>query len=544
MNANLNVTIRRLMNVFIVLFLLLSGVAAYTQVQNQAFFNGPVLAHGSYDQRTCPPYDAPLRGRILDRNGVVLAQTVADPTAPCGYRRQYNQDAVNAGLGPLLGFDSPRYGTAGVEAAYNDQLAGVQHGQDPQQVLNHLLHKPQYGQDVYLTIDLNLQTAANNYYDASAIYKSNPNSPCQPANTSPPGSMIVENPQNGEILAMVSRPYFDPNKIDSPGYYASLVADQNAPLLNHATQALYDPGSTFKTVTLAAALDSGMSSLNTSFPFNEATDYVINGEHIPWVDYVQFHEWQGVAHFPLTLKDAYAFSDNTVFARQAVQLGSQTWLDYVRRFGIATPGTSVQPVGFDSAFRQSSAYNAQTNGKPTDFNNNLLAESGFGQGQLFITPMTMENVVAAVANDGTLEAPHVGFAVVPHSSTLQDTVPIQPTVYTGKPIFNAQTAQAVRQAMAAVGTYGTGNTVVRNGQFPSDLPAHQGGKTGTGQLEQGDPQTWWISLAPDDGLKGVQGPAKLAITLMKEHSGEGACQVFVTADTYDYALAHHIGPYK
>ncbi|MGH2487143.1 MAG: hypothetical protein ACRDHE_14130, partial [Ktedonobacterales bacterium] len=94
MNSNMNVTIRRLTNTFISLFLIISAVAAYIQVSNHAFFKGPTLAeNATYDPRICPPFDAPLRGRILDRNGNVIAQTVKDDSKSgaytCGYHRVY-----------------------------------------------------------------------------------------------------------------------------------------------------------------------------------------------------------------------------------------------------------------------------------------------------------------------------------------------------------------------------------------------------------------------------------------------------------------------
>ena len=110
---NMNVTIRRLMSVFTMLFLLISGVAAYVQVSNQAFLGGPVLAQGDYDPRRCPPFDSPLRGRILDRNGVVLAESVKDDTATCGYRRKYYDPSLSA----LIGYFSYRFGTAGIESS-------------------------------------------------------------------------------------------------------------------------------------------------------------------------------------------------------------------------------------------------------------------------------------------------------------------------------------------------------------------------------------------------------------------------------------------
>src|SRR5690242_21763864 len=83
MNTLTTGSIRRLFTTFLILFLIISGVAAYVQIFNQAFFNGPVLAHGEFDRRNCPPFDAPLRGTIYDRNGVTLARTVPDPKANC-----------------------------------------------------------------------------------------------------------------------------------------------------------------------------------------------------------------------------------------------------------------------------------------------------------------------------------------------------------------------------------------------------------------------------------------------------------------------------
>src|SRR6185312_6157727 len=124
MNTMTTGAIRRLLTTFLILFLILSGVAAYVQIFNQAFINGPALAHGSYDPRICPPYDTPIRGTIFDRNGVKLAWTVQDPKSqPCGYRREYDPRVATSGLAPLLGYFSTHYGTAGVESAFNDALS-------------------------------------------------------------------------------------------------------------------------------------------------------------------------------------------------------------------------------------------------------------------------------------------------------------------------------------------------------------------------------------------------------------------------------------
>lgn len=538
MNNSIGVAIRRLTNIFLALLLIISVVAAYVQVSDRAFFGGPLLAESlTYNANGhCPPYDAAVRGTIYDRNGVKLAWSVPDPTATCGYRRVY----ADPTLSPLIGYFSYRWGTAGIEAAYNDALAGVQTGVDiQQQTINHLLHQPQYGQDIYLSIDERLQQYINSIYNSSALY----GGVCQPDGSDPPGAVVVENPNNGQILAMVSRPYYDANKIDQTGYFQQLQADPGLPLLNRATQGLYDPGSTFKTVTLSAALNEGVASLDTSFSKQDALYFTANGEQINWIDYLN-GSWQN-ATFPLTVRDAYAYSDNTVYARLATQLGADKWLQYVRAFGISTPGQGMptaQPLGFDAPYEQSSAFNAYTNGQPTQFNANLLAESGFGQGQLLISPLTMATVASAVAANGYLYTPHVALtSPVPHGTSMSSVLPASPTVYSQ--IMRPETASAVRQAMWAVSQYGTGSAGLQphNGYYIYNSPAFMGGKTGTGQTDQSNPQTWWIGISPDDAAGAGSGPAKYAIALLKEHSGEGACQVYVANDTMLYALQHNIG---
>lgn len=540
MNTSMNVTIRQLMTAFIILFLLISGVAAYIQIGNQAFYNGPTLASGQYDQRKCPPFDSPLRGKIFDRKGNLIAQTVQDPNAPCGFRREYASWVASSGLAPLIGYYSYQYGTAGVEASYNDQLGGVLSGETFQNATAKLLHEARYGSDLYLTIDKTVQEQASHIYDTDYLT----GSVCQPAGSNPPGSLIVEDPNNGEILAMVSKPSYDPNKIDDPAYWSRLNNDPSAPLLNHATQGLYDPGSTFKTVTLLAALDTGTLSLDSTFTKNEAVNYTVNGEPLPWYDYKD-GTWSYIPDsqlFPLSLRDAYAYSDNTVFARTAVKLGASTWLSYVRKFGIATPGTDVQPVPFDAPSAQSRAYPAQENGKPVEFTDNLLAESGFGQGKLLISPLTMTEVASTVAAGGTLYTPHVGYKVVPHGTNPGDVLPTAPQTYGAGSTVRPETAQSVRKAMWAVVDHGTAFAgLQRDGIYPKDSGVAMGGKTGTGQTNNANPETWWISLAPDDQASGGSA-AKLALTVMKEHSGEGACQVWGANDLYQFVFDKHLVP--
>ncbi len=537
MNSEMVPTIRRLVTTFLILFLILSGVAAYIQIANQAFLNGPVLAQGQYDPRKCPPYDAPVRGTIYDRNGVRLAWTEQDPKAQCGYKRVYDPRVATSGLAPLMGYYSTRYGTAGVESSFNDQLAGIIHGQTAQDVTDKLLHRPRHGQDVYLTIDINLQVAAAKYYDDPNSLVGGP--VCQPSGTHPPGAMIAENPNTGEILAMVSKPSYDPNQVDATGYFQKLQADPAHPLLDRAAQGLYVPGSSFKTLTLIAALDAGKANLADQFTKDEAVNYVADGRPITWDDYVK-GEWSQL-NFPITLDQGYAYSDNVIFAREATNVGSDTWLNYVSRFGILVPGKDVQPIPFDAPFTQSQAFSR----KPGDFDGALLAESGFGQGELQISPLTESVMTSAVAADGVIHSPHVLLTAAVNGTKPQDAIASATPATDGTQVFSADTATKVRQSMWSVTDYGTAafspNPV--SGAHLANSPVKEGGKTGTAQLDSGLPHTWWISLAPDDQAPGGSA-AKMTVVVMKEHSGEGACQVWVGDNTYNYAIDHHIGPYK
>ena len=284
-----------------------------------------------------------------------LAWTVLDPKALCGYRRVY----ADPTLAPLIGYFSYTYGASGLEAQFNDYLAGTGVGASPGQAINKILHRQRHGNDLYLTIDENVQQKVAALYESrsAVLYGSGV---CETEGTNPPGSIIVEDPNTGQILAMYSYPYYDPNKItlnaqgtpNYPGYWQQLNSDPGHPLLNHATQGLYDPGSTFKTVTLLAALDSGQYSLNTPFDFNSATSLTVNGEVIKWEDYFN-GTWNGILNqgsFPITMQQGYAFSDNEIFARAAVQIGVADLAQVCA--GVRHTDSKLQHTGGTGSFRR------------------------------------------------------------------------------------------------------------------------------------------------------------------------------------------------
>jgi cell division protein FtsI/penicillin-binding protein 2 len=531
---NINTAIARLTYALIALLLLISLVMVDVQV-----FQASALDASSYNPRHCLASSEPIRGSIYDRNGIKLVESVQDKTAPCGVRRQWSPEAVKAGLAPLIGYFSYRYGASGVEAFYDQQLSGATTAAqcdvtqvdcliaEGQNTFNKLLHKQSQGSDLYLTIDLKLQEQVNALYNQDA----ETGGPCQVPGSDPPGSITVEDPNTGEILAMVSRPFYDPNRINDDTYWHQISTSTGSPLANRAAQFRYAPGSTFKTLTMAAGIDSGTVRLDTQYDKNHSLYFTVpQGQALRWDDYFPSATsggWQGIS-FPLTLQDGYAYSDNIIYARVAIQLGAPTWLEYARRFGVETPGSTTSLIQFDAEMAQSRAYNPGAT-----FNNDLLAESGFGQGQLAITPLTMATITSTMAANGNLMVPHVMFKQVPPGVSSASVSPQSPQLFGGGPVIQASTAASVRQAMRAVVQYGT--AAAGQAVKLANSPAIIGGKTGTAQLSSGLPHTWWISLAPATGATS----SSLAVVVMKEHSGEGACQIFVAEDVYKCAAADH-----
>ncbi len=600
-----NRSINRLTNVFLALFMLLSISVVYWQV-----FDAKTLITTIYTPNLCAIGNQPVRGSIYDRNGVLLAYSQQDPNAPCNYRRYY----CFPSLSPIIGYFSYIYGESGLEEAYDNYLSGADAtGQNAlNNFVNQTLHHPVYGDDVYLTIDARVQNLIDKEYDITYdepggnfavdpirhVAQGNFNPPAEPipalcqqkdgsllqqlynqpdenAPDNHPGSVIVEDPHTGEILGMLSRPYFNANEIGDytvclsytnvtdpknpnakpcpgakalpagaqPGkngqppvtstiggaYFQQLNADPNLPELLRPTS-LYIPGSTFKTVTLSAALDSGKYQLTTPFggnncldPNSEAQSYTVNGFNINEAGDRYLREYNPLPSCPIDLEHGYIYSDNVIYARVGVGIGVDTWLNYFQRFGmIDSNAQNKQPFPFDFPVKASRVdFQAARDDAAS------LAQDAFGQGTLEISPLEMAFVTSTVANNGVGLLPHLLYKVVPHGVDPNSVSPVAKTPYTGNGVSNGQiisptTAQEVRESMRGVVTTGSGGII-------GGSPANVGGKTGTAQLGgDEDPHSWFISLAPD----GPGQTPQYVIVVMREHGDEGLFQAPVVDCIY------------
>jgi penicillin-binding protein A len=538
---------RQLLNFFLVVFLAISGYLVYWQIFWPT--SAPPAGQDQNDyvsHKPCIPSEVPQRGNIYDRNGVLLAWSVSDPKAPCGWTRRYATDK-HPSISSFLGYYSPNYGSTGVERYYNEQLAGnvppTTFNDASQQWWDQTLHDPLYGQNLYLSIDVRIQDQVDKVFQ-------NDLGTAQKCDGTQAGAIIVSDPQTGQILAMDSRPYYNGNSIGDTSasttagvtkgdqYWQKISTDPCAPLINRAVAGQYAPGSVFKTVTMLGAMDDGQYNINSTFSQDEATSVVVDGFHITADPVNEFKGTPQPPTFPMDLAHAYAYSDNVVFARLGIAMGADKWIDFAKRFGMSTPG-DIQAMPIDIKESQPSYIYPNLNdvcqGQNT-FCSTLLAESAFGQGKLFITPLTMNMVTSAVAADGVLYAPRLGLKLVPHGVNAATVPNNAPVPFGNGPLFSAQTAQGVRQAMRDDVLFGTVGASGSTWQSVVNSSAIIGGKTGTAQVSDAhpNPNSWFISLAPDDA--GGGGKAQLVSTIVKENATGGAYESLISPSIYEFAL--------
>lgn len=478
-----NRTVVRLGTLLIVAFLLTSIHLVRIQV-----VRGAEMAR---DTRTAPNGDVMAnprlreadlrqqRGQILDRNGKVLAGTLVTPD---GYAiRQYPSAAGSY----VAGYYSPiLYGLAGLEDAYDQYLSGRE-GDNPVLLLQrNLLHRPIVGNNLTLTLDLRLQEVADQ------------------ALGDRPGAVVALDPRTGAVLAMVSTPHIDPQQlVQDPRenfsaeierakvYWAAINREGAEPaLLPRVTQGLYVPGSTFKTLTAAAALDTGATALDRTY--SDPGDIVIEGHRI-----VELNRPEPVKDM-YTLREGYQYSLNIVFAQVALNdLGTVKMNDYIKRFGFG------QRIPFDLPVVPSRVSDDPNflSSKPA------LADTGFGQGELQVTPLQMALLTASVVNGGKMPRPYlVGAIRTPDGRLLKEARPA-----TWLTPIRPETANQVRGLMIDV--------VERGGAQDAKIPGLTvGGKTGTAETN-GEPHSWFITFAGKPN-----GPAEIVVAVIVEHGGPGS----------------------
>ncbi len=444
------------------------------------------------------------RGRIYDAAGQPVADRVVLPN---GYvQRTY----PNPDTAYLAGYYSPlRFGNFGLEDMYDDWMSGRRGNNPLGDQIDNLLHRPTVGSDLHLTIDPTLQRVATD----ALTHCANPRNGCI-------GAAVVLDAHSGAVLAMASNPSFDPSQIAADpaadpdterkritAYWQSLQDNPSKPLLLRASAGQYPPGSTFKTVTLVAGLDTGKYTLQS--PFDDPGFVVINNHRE--VDCATCRPPTSVhPSNSFSLQESYQWSLNVVFATAASAekggLGAATMADYIRRFFIGQDLKADFPLTTSRLCADGDAGNQQC---LFDANNgpNLVAESAFGQGELQVTPLQMAVIAATVARGGEVPRPYMvkGITAPPNDSVIDLTQPQS----LGR-VMTPETAKTARDAMYT--------SIQKGWAHAAGIDGYSvGGKTGTAETGRaGVFHSWFIAIAGKDANN-----PDYALCVMFENGGEG-----------------------
>jgi peptidoglycan glycosyltransferase len=419
--------------------------------------------------------DAP-RGAIYDVNGIVLADNVP------GSNRQREYPYVVAA--PVVGYKSTIFGATGLEKAYDTQLTGLGSLSEVDALLRKFKAQSYNPADVHTSLDIHLQQAAADLLGSQR------------------GAVVAIEPSTGRILALVSSPTFDPNKVVDPNqgrrYIAGLQDSGDSPLLDRATQGLYVPGSVYKIVTATAGLGSGAITPQTTYadqPGEIDTGFLVDGFRIH-----DFPRKVQTDH-PLNFFEATEVSDNIWFAHAGLDIGPANMLDWAARYGFG------QRIPFELPTSPSQVTSG--GGPYLGFRDRVeLANAAYGQAQVLVTPLQMALVAATIANHGLEMKPKL----VDYLQTADGTVTnIDPQALSQ--VCDPGVASVIGQAMqqAVEGQYG--KAFAGAAKVPGVPTA---GKSGTAQLG-GDaaPHSWFIGYAPADA-------PKIAIAVIVEGGGAGA----------------------
>lgn len=433
----------RLITVFALLFAALIANLTYIQV-----VRADALQDMPGNNHTLQRIAEQQRGAIVTSDNVVLAESVAQSNGV--YERVYPQGSTAA---HVVGYSSQRYGTTGVENTMGTTLVGEEHFETIGDAIRAYAGEKPQGNDVVLTIDYQIQKAAES---ALAGQK---------------GACVVMDTATGAILAEASAPTYDNNKVES----LLTGSSTDGALVNRATQTLYAPGSTFKIVTLGAALDTGTVTPETVFDSPSSID--IGGAEIT--------NYKNRSYGKTTVAEATALSSNTAFAQIADLLGAKELVSYSEKFGF-----NNDSVALDFSLAKSLMPD------PNEMTRWETAWAGDGQpvGEHLspagpqATVVEMAVCMAAIANNGVALHPYVVEKVVSASGS---------TLFTTRPQIMGQalseaTAKTERDILAGVVSGGTGTQARVEG-------AEVIGKTGTAETGKEKSDAWFVGTASANG---------------------------------------------
>jgi peptidoglycan glycosyltransferase len=486
--------VRRLGLYLMLSFAVVSGSITWWQV-----VEAPSLATRADNPEVLAARRSLLRGTIFDATGQPLATSqLVDGLSI----RSYADPAFTH----VIGYSSHRFGTTGIERAFEDLLVGRTDPNPIRDFIGDVLDRQPQPRDLTLTIDRRLQDFAAEQLAGDA------------------GAVVAIDPATGAVLAMVSSPTFDatpisgdPNGAQEP--MDALRNDPAEPLLARDRQGRYVPGSIMKVFTGAAALDAGTLTPTTTFPDQprqEVEGFLVDGFLI------QEHDLSGIVPELWPLSPALQVSSNIFFAHVGLELGAEQFLTYAGRFGFCEPG-SIGPPGRQLSVA-ASFVTTPVDGDCGPFTDDAeLASASFGQGTTAVTPFQMALLAAAIAGDGVMPDPFVVRDVRAHGEDGQRTDTVLDTFSSGggRRVISSDAAREMRAAMVDAVNGELGRLFAGQGDVTlyGISNARSAGKTGTAQLggEQA-PHSWFIGFAPGE----AEADPSIAIAVIVESGGSGS----------------------
>jgi penicillin-binding protein A len=454
-----NARITNLFGLVVLLFAVLVGFTSYWSV-----FHAGSLEANRANKRPLLEQQRIRRGLILARDGTVLAR---NKVTGSGASRFYSRLYPDGALFPhTVGYNFVERGNSALERKYDDDLTGK--ADEFETILDQLRGKQREGHDITTALDPAAQRTALSGLAGRA------------------GSVVAIEPQTGLVRVMASVPGFDLNSV--PDNFARLVRTPDAPLLDRAAQSGYPPGSTFKVVTAATALDSGKFTPNS----------FVSGKSPKVIDGVPLSNFGNEQFGDISLTTALTHSVNTVWAEVGVKLGKSLMYKYMNRFGfdrkpaIDLPSDELRASGVFSRGR------LMTPGDAVD-----IGRVAIGQERLQVTPLQMAMVAAAIANGGRLMRPHIVEKVTDADGrTVRRIKPSEESK-----VMSGATASALAGMMSQVVKEGTGTAAALQG-------IDVAGKTGTAEKGNAN-QAWFIAFAP------VGAPRIAIAATVEQTTGQG-----------------------
>lgn len=438
---------------FVGVFGILLGYICY-----YGYSNKQTLLNNSYNTRQQLLLGQNTRGKILSRDGDVLAYSEKGEDGKDVRHYPYEREFAH-----VVGYSTN--GKLGVEAQANYYLINT--SIDIKSKIACDAKGEKYPADnVVTTLDVNLQETA---YNALSARK---------------GAIIVSNPKTGEILAMVSKPDFDPNTIKQD--WDSLMADTStdAKLLNRVTQGLYPPGSTFKIVTALAYIKEHPENYN-DYRFNCSGRYTYDGSTISC--------YHGESHGSEDFVTAFAKSCNSAFSDIGVSIDSKVFMN------------TLKDTMFNAELQLETVYSKSVARYFDDITTADLMQLSIGQGTTSVTPMHMNLITNAIANGGMLMKPYVVQEIKCDDGSIVKKY--EPENY--KRLMSQKESDILTQMMRQVVENGTGTKL-------KGLSYTAAGKTGSAEFNSAtsDSHAWFTGFAPAED-------PEISVTIIVENAGSG-----------------------